>query len=209
MQGWWDRFWFRSIDARQYAALRIVFGGLSAVYLLGLLPYVETQFSSRGWLGNIQQIAMQNGGSWSLFFIQTETHATTLAYAIVIMGIMAAFLLMIGWKSRLSACISWLVWVSLWNRNPLFLDGDDAVLSNVFLFYAVILRKLLVGRCLFAKKTATSCRLAVTVDAISNRPDLFCVWLGKIPKSGMAEWNDYAIRFDPSSLFAMGWLGFD
>jgi len=67
MQGIWNRFWFRSIDARQYAAVRIAFGGLSAVYLLGLLPYVETQFSGLGWLGNIRQIAIQNGGSWSLF----------------------------------------------------------------------------------------------------------------------------------------------
>jgi len=160
MQGWWDRFWFRSIDARQYAALRIVFGGLSAVYLLGLLPYVETQFSSRGWLGNIQQIAMQNGGSWSLFFIQTETHATTLAYAIVIMGIMAAFLLMIGWKSRLSACISWLVWVSLWNRNPLFLDGDDAVLK-VMCFYFML----------------SSCGNCWSVDAcLQKKPQQVAVW---------------------------------
>ena len=137
MQGIWNRFWFRSIDARQYAAVRIAFGGLSAVYLLGLLPYVETQFSGLGWLGNIRQIAIQNGGSWSLFFIQAGAQATTLAYAIVLVGIMAAFLLMIGWQSRLTACLCWLVWVSLWNRNPLLLDGDDAVLK-VMCFYLML-----------------------------------------------------------------------
>ena len=70
IQGMWDTFWFKTMDARQYAALRISFGGLSAVYLLGLLPYLEIQFSGLGWLGNVQQIAIQNGGSWSLFFIQ-------------------------------------------------------------------------------------------------------------------------------------------
>jgi len=69
-KGMWDNFWFRSIDARQYAALRIAFGGLSAVYLLGLLPFLETQFSGLGWLGNVRQIAIQNGGSWSLFLSQ-------------------------------------------------------------------------------------------------------------------------------------------
>jgi uncharacterized membrane protein YphA (DoxX/SURF4 family) len=98
---------------------------------------VETQFSGLGWLGNIRQIAIQNGGSWSLFFIQAGAQATTLAYAIVLVGIMAAFLLMIGWQSPLTASITWLVWVSLWNRNPLLLDGDDAVLK-VMCFYLML-----------------------------------------------------------------------
>ena len=133
----WNQFWFKSIDARQYAALRIAFGGLSVVYLLGLLPYVEAQFSGLGWLRDIQQIAVQNGGSWSLFFIQAGAQATTLAYAIVWMGIIAAFMLMIGWQSRLAATITWLVWVSLWNRNPLLLDGDDAILK-LMSFYLML-----------------------------------------------------------------------
>ena len=98
---------------------------------------METQFSSLGWLGNVRQIAIQNGGSWSLFFIPAGVHATTLAYAIVLIGILAAFLLMIGWQSRLTACITWLVWVSVWNRNPLLLDGDDAVLK-VMCFYLLL-----------------------------------------------------------------------
>ena len=159
-QGMWDNFWFRSIDARQYAALRISFGGLSAVYLLGLLPFLETQFSGLGWLGNVRQIAIQNGGSWSLFFIQAGAHATTLAYAIVMVGIVAAFLLMIGWKSRLTACITWLVWVSLWNRNPLLLDGDDAVLK-VMCFYLML----------------SSCGNCWSIDACLHKmPHLVDVW---------------------------------
>jgi hypothetical protein len=137
MRGVWDNFWFKTIDARQFAALRIAFGGLSAIYLLGLLPYVEMQFSGSGWLGNIQQIAEQNGGSWSLLFIRASTNATKLAYAVVIVGIASAFLLMIGWHSRLVACMTWLVWVSVWNRNPLLLDGDDAVLK-VMCFYLML-----------------------------------------------------------------------
>ena len=47
--GMWDNFWFRSIDARQYAALRIAFGGLSAVYLLGLLPFWKHSLAA--WVG--------------------------------------------------------------------------------------------------------------------------------------------------------------
>ncbi|MDA1343254.1 MAG: hypothetical protein O2966_05195, partial [Proteobacteria bacterium] len=69
MHGAWDKFWFKPIDARQYATLRIAFGGLSLIYFIQLLPYVEAQFSGTGWLGDVQQIAIQNGGIWSLFFI--------------------------------------------------------------------------------------------------------------------------------------------
>jgi hypothetical protein len=156
----WNQFWFKSIDARQYAALRITFGGLSVVYLLGLLPYVETQFSGLGWLRDIQQIAVQNGGSWSLFFIQAGAQTTTLAYAIVWMGIIAAFMLMIGWQSRLAATITWLVWVSLWNRNPLLLDGDDAILK-LMCFYLML----------------SSCGNGWSVDACLHiKPQQVSVW---------------------------------
>ena len=156
----WNQFWLKSIDARQYAALRIAFGGLSVVYLLGLLPYVETQFSGLGWLRDIQQIAVQNGGSWSLFFIQAGAKATTLAYAIVWMGIIAAFMLMIGWQSRLAATITWLVWVSLWNRNPLLLDGDDAILK-LMCFYLML----------------SSCGNCWSVDAcLQIKPQQVSVW---------------------------------
>ena len=156
----WNQFWLKSIDARQYAALRIAFGGLSVVYLLGLLPYVEAQFSGLGWLRDIQQIAVQNGGSWSLFFIQAGAQATTLAYAIVWMGIIAAFMLMIGWQSRLAAFITWLVWLSLWNRNPLLLDGDDAILK-LMCFYLML----------------SSCGNCWSVDAcLQIKPQQVSVW---------------------------------
>jgi Vitamin K-dependent gamma-carboxylase len=160
MQDAWDRFWFKPIDARQYAALRIAFGGLSVIYFVQLLPYVDAQFSGSGWLGDIQQIAIQNGGSWSLFFIGASDHATTLAYAIVISGIITAFLMMIGWQSRLATCITWLVWVSLWNRNPLLLDGDDAVLK-MMCFYLML----------------SPCGNCWSVDAyLCSKPQTVAIW---------------------------------
>ena len=133
----WDKFWFKTVDARQFAALRMAFGGMSLVYFLGLLPYVETQFSGAGWLGDTRQIATQNGGSWSLFFIPAGDKAIVLAYAVVMLGMLSALLMTIGWRSRLAAAVTWLVWVSLWNRNPLLLDGDDAVLK-LMCFYLML-----------------------------------------------------------------------
>lgn len=133
----WKKFWFNKIDARQYAALRIAFGVLSAIYFVGLLPYVETQFSTSGWLGDMRQIAIQNGGSWSYFFIHASGHADAYAHGILIVGIVSAFLMTIGWHSCIAICLTWLVWVSVWNRNPLLLDGDDAVLK-LMCFYLML-----------------------------------------------------------------------
>ena len=156
----WNGFWFKLIHAKQYAALRIAFGGLSVVYFLQLLPFVEAQFSGSGWLGNSHQIAEQNGGPWSLLFIQAGEHATTLAYTVVIVGLISAFLLMIGWQSRIAAAMTWLVWVSLWNRNPLLLDGDDAVLKMMCFYFMF-----------------SPCGSCWSVDAyLHKKPQLVAVW---------------------------------
>jgi hypothetical protein len=133
----WDRFWFSNIDARQYAALRIAFGFLSALYLIQLLPLVESQFSGSGWLGFIKQIEEQNGGNWSLLYLPFGTYDLDFAYAIVSIGIVTSALLLVGWHSRIAAGVTWLIWVSLWNRNPLILDSDDAILK-LMCFYLML-----------------------------------------------------------------------
>lgn len=133
----WDRFWFSSIDSRQYAALRIAFGFFSLVYFAGFLPYIDDQFSSRGWLSDYRQLSMQNGGSWSYYFINAFEYADYYAYSILIIGIFSAICMMFGWRSCLATSLTWLVWVSLWNRNPLIMDGDDAVIK-VMCFYLLL-----------------------------------------------------------------------
>jgi Vitamin K-dependent gamma-carboxylase len=133
----WERLWFSDMDARQFAVLRIAFGFLSALYLIQLLPLVESQFSGSGWLGSIRQIEAQNGGSWSLLYSQFGVYNAQFAYVLVGIGIVSSFLLMVGWRSRLTAFTAWLIWVSLWSRNPLILDGDDAILK-LMCFYLML-----------------------------------------------------------------------
>lgn len=153
-------FWFKDIDARQYAALRIAFGGLSAVYFVELLPYVEPQFSNTSWLGTTRQIEAQNGGSWSLFFLDMGRFSGLFAYTVVITAILSSILLMLGCYSRMSACVTWLIWVSVWNRNPLLLDGDDAVLK-IMCFYLML----------------SPCGNSWSVDAFRNpKPKSVPVW---------------------------------
>lgn len=137
MKNLWQNFWFARIDVRQYAALRILYGGLSGWYFMQLWPLLPEQLSRTGWLGAITQIASQNGGSWSLFFLSPEQYPELFAAMVMVIGMVSAFTLMIGWHSKLSAITTWLVWVSVWNRNPLILDGDDAVLK-IMCFYLLL-----------------------------------------------------------------------
>jgi hypothetical protein len=156
----WNCFWFNEIHARQYAVLRIAFGFLSALYLIQLLPFVESQFSGSGWLGAIRQIEGQNGGNWSLLYLPLGEYNLAYAYALVGIGIASSVLLMIGWQSRIAAGVSWLIWVSLWNRNPLILDGDDTILK-LMCFYLML----------------SPCGNAWSVDARKNNlPQRVGVW---------------------------------
>lgn len=160
MRKCWDDFWFEAIDARQYAVLRIAFGCLSLVYLLELLPYAEAQFSGAGWLGeDTRQVESLNGGSWSLFFLP-YSNSTMFVYAVFAVGIATSVFLAFGWRSRLNAAIAWLVWVSLWNRNPLILDGDDALIK-LMCFYLML----------------SPCGNAWSVDAkLKTKAPLVAVW---------------------------------
>lgn len=130
----WQKFWFEPIDVRQYAALRIVFGLLTASYFFNLLPLAEAHFSSDGWLPANRRFPEQNGGSWSVFFWPVNAWVST---SIIFVGLVAALLMSLGWRSRSMIFVVWLVWVSLWNKNPLILDGDDAVLK-IMCFYLLL-----------------------------------------------------------------------
>ena len=82
------------------------------------------------------------------------------AYAILMIGIIAAHLLMLGWHSRSAALFTWLVWVSLWNRNPLLLDGDDAILK-MMCFYLML----------------SPCGNCWSLDAhLNHKPEWVSVW---------------------------------
>lgn len=132
----WNNFWFKAIDVRQYALLRIAFGYLTAVYLIQLLPFASDHFSSAGWLADKHNHSVLNWGSWSLFNLPLGHYGVFYSYSLFLLGIFAAIAMLIGWKTRLAAIITWVVLVSLWNRNPLLLDGDDAVL-RVITFYLI------------------------------------------------------------------------
>ena len=129
-----ERFFFRSIDVRQLALLRIGIGSLIVVYLIQLMPLFRVHFAPEGWLGSIRDLDLYHAGSWSILF-STGTESQAWGFFGVVLFCAAGFT--IGLLTRFSGFAAFVGLVSLWNRNPLLMDGDDAIL-RVMLFYLLL-----------------------------------------------------------------------
>lgn len=145
---WCDRLLFKTIDVRQLAILRIGLGILVAINLLELLPHSVFHFSDAGWLGEARDLKLDNCGSWSILFLLNGALQTQVFF---IFSLIFAIGFTIGYKTRLCAWVTFVVLASIWNRNPLILDGDDAVL-RIMMFYLAI----------------SPCGNALSVDAAHN-----------------------------------------
>lgn len=99
------------------------FGDLSALYTdFGVMP--------RSWV-------MQYDTPWrlSLYFINGSVGITGLLLAV---QCLAAAALLLGWRTRAAAIVSFLMWGWLCNRNPMVLIGGD-ILMACLLFWACFL----------------------------------------------------------------------
>lgn len=172
----WEGFFFSQVDVRQYAALRMSLGSLTVIYLAELLPLSPLHFSQEGWLGNVQDLDIYNAGYWSLLFL---LGSETQTYGFFLIAILFALGFTLGYKTRLCGLVTLIALVSLWNRNPLILDGDDALL-RVMLFYLIL----------------SPCGEAFALDATRKR----------YPKTGDI-WPLQLIRFQMALIyFVSGWV---
>ena len=134
IQDYWCQFLFESIDAVQYSVLRIGLGTLITIYFFQLLPLHPVQFSQEGWLANRQDLFLPNSGPWSVLFLLGDK-TQTLYFFLIAIFCASAFTL--GFFTKTTGWISLIALISIWNRNPLILDGDDAIL-RVMLFYLLL-----------------------------------------------------------------------
>ena len=152
-----QRWFFAEIDVRQNALLRIGVGSLTFIYFYQLLPLAPFHFSNNGWLGAMPTPNTGIITGWSLlFFFSNETQV--LVFWLLAMVFAAGFT--VGFYTRLCGWMTWIALVSIWHRNPLVLDGDDAMLRMALLYLA------------FAP-----CGNAYAIDALGKRPaDLAAIW---------------------------------
>lgn len=147
----WVKAWFfAEIDVRQYAVLRIGLGLLIIIYLYQLLPFSILHFSSDGWLDGLSTAHDGPIRGWSILSVFANAKQVRLFW-LAAMLFAASFA--VGFYSRSSGWLTWIALVSIWHRNPLLLDGDDAIL-RLMLFYLLF----------------SPCGAAYSIDSLGKQP---------------------------------------
>jgi len=134
----WDEFFYGPCDPRLLALLRIGFASLVLVQALLMLPQLNMLWSVRGMLPLADLRDVADGLVPTLFSLLPSSDVVLwVGYGLLLLH---ASLLLVGYRSRLQLACT-LVWlISFQNRNPLVLNGQDAVLRliGVFLLLAPV-----------------------------------------------------------------------
>jgi hypothetical protein len=116
---------FGTTDPRRYAALRIAFGLLAFLTLLGLWPECVFYYSDAGWFPLPTALAMTDAREWSLL----HWISGPLGVRLFFLAAMAASLSMAaGYRTRAASIATFIAIVSIQSRNWLNTYGGDAVL---------------------------------------------------------------------------------
>lgn len=114
------------IDLRSLAAFRIGLGALIFWDQLHALFNVRLFYSDDGVLPRtLLRQAFPQGSQWSLHLLGGSVLFESL---LILAAMLAACSVVLGWRTRWSLLIAWLLTISLHTRNPAVLYGADTVL---------------------------------------------------------------------------------
>ncbi|MBC8350681.1 MAG: HTTM domain-containing protein [Planctomycetes bacterium] len=126
------------VDLRSLAAFRI---GAAGVLLLDLWyrgQEITAYFTDAGVLPRTGRIDILEAGdqfgfrhTWSLHLMSGEYWAQL---ALMLLAAIFASWLMIGYRTRLAAIVSWILLMSLDGRNPIILNSGDVLLRSMLLW---------------------------------------------------------------------------
>ncbi len=131
-------WWTEPVRAERAAALRI---GIAALLLIDLfISYLPEAgvFFGQGSLGGIEVFHWAGrvpNWAWSLFY---GVDAPVVIWAGLILWTLAVASLLVGFWSRLSAVVVWVLAVSFMNINPFILNGGDQM-RGIILFYLMLM----------------------------------------------------------------------
>jgi len=118
-----------SIDFRSLAMVRFAIAGIVLVDLLARSRFIEALYSDAGVLP--VRLLTSHDRSLSLHAMHGSV---TLQLVLFVLGMIAALMMLIGYRTRFSTFITWTLTVSLHNRNTYLLDGADTLLASMLLW---------------------------------------------------------------------------
>jgi predicted DCC family thiol-disulfide oxidoreductase YuxK len=123
------------IDLRTLALFRVLLGFYVLFDLLLRARDLTDHYTDQGIMPRAVQIAQLNSGSWSLHLANGAAFFQGLIF---VLAALAAIGLILGWRTRLMTAISWMLLLSVQNRNIFILSGEDN-LALLLMFWAMFL----------------------------------------------------------------------
>jgi hypothetical protein len=122
----WREFFFTPEPAVTVAAFRILFGVILVVHGLLLWPHASLWYGPQGFVPYKQYFQIYGRSRFTVFQFLPDSDLT--AKVVLALFIAAAVSLSLGILTTVSASLTFLLLVSIHNRNPAVLHGGDDVL---------------------------------------------------------------------------------
>jgi hypothetical protein len=151
----WHEFFFTPEPAVTVAIFRLLFGVILVVHGLLLWPHASLWYGPQGFLPDRQYVQIYGRSRFTVFHFLPNSDLT--AKVVLAAFIVAAAALSVGILTTVSAIITFVLLVSIHNRNPAVLHGGDDVLRVM----AFLLIFASAGVDLSVDRFATSGRLFV------------------------------------------------
>jgi len=130
----WSKFF--SIDVRALALFRITIGLLLLCDLFNRGLHLEAFYTDLGVLPRGPYLSeFANASHWSLHLFSGEFYWQALLF---IIHAIFALSLTLGYQTRISCFVCWVLLVSLHSRNPVVLQGGDVLFRQLY-FFAIFL----------------------------------------------------------------------
>jgi hypothetical protein len=126
----WQSFWFQPQPMYTLGVVRMAFGALAILWGLWLLPMRDGLLDANG----VTPTQPSTAHTWGLFAVWNTNGAMLIGIVVLVL---AAFALLIGWHSRLAAILVFILIMSFERRIPLAFNSGDALVRIEALFIAI------------------------------------------------------------------------
>jgi hypothetical protein len=189
---WWQDV--ISLDLRSLALFRM---GLGAVLLWDLAiraTALTAHYTDQG-MFSLDQFVHETPGRW-VFSLHALSGTTEFQAVLFVIAALFAFCLMIGCWTRVAVVVSWVLLLSLHNRNPLVLNAADPMF-RVLMFWAMFLplgARWSVDALLSEKRIQVSSVFSVRTMAMILQI-CFVYWFTVLLKTGSDWWDGSALYY--------------
>jgi hypothetical protein len=131
----WCRFWFRDMDVRSMAVIRIGLGVMLAYTTIELFPLLEVLVGPNGVHSAASAARELRAARWTWF---DAFNSMTAVYVVHALTLLVNVLFLLGIKARWTGFLSVLAQVALYQRNSWFMNGGDRLIREMTLYLCLV-----------------------------------------------------------------------